>query len=166
MTPSTVPASSRHCPVAALQRRAQGQGKALFFDDTNKGFLGRDVGWYERTQEFRLDFWFYLGQVYEFQPTNDPPARQGSARSACRSSSTATTTNRAARLPAAARGRQLWVYLAHSRPANMIALKMIEPLPVKQWVHLTMTYDGSSRAAGTTFTSMARRLTWKSITTR
>ena len=43
----------------------------------------------------------------------------------------------------------LWVYLAHSRPANMIALRVLQPPPVKEWTHITVTYDGSSRAAGT-----------------
>ena len=27
-----------------------GEGKALFFNETNKGFLGKDVGFYERTR--------------------------------------------------------------------------------------------------------------------
>ena len=34
-------------------------------------------------------------------------------------------------------------------PANMIALRVTKPLPVKEWTHITVTYDGSSRAAGT-----------------
>ena len=31
----------------------------------------------------------------------------------------------------------------------MIALRVPQPLPVKEWTHITVTYDGSSRAAGT-----------------
>ena len=34
-------------------------------------------------------------------------------------------------------------------PANMIALRVLKPLPVKAWTHIAVTYDGSSRAAGT-----------------
>ena len=34
-------------------------------------------------------------------------------------------------------------------PADMIALKTKQELPVKEWSHITVTYDGSSRAAGT-----------------
>ena len=49
-----------------LRRRDQGQG--LFFNETNKGFLGKDVGFYERTQPFSLDLWFFAGQVYKFHP--------------------------------------------------------------------------------------------------
>jgi len=32
----------------------------------------------------------------------------------------------------------------------MIALRTTQPMPVKRWVHVTLTYDGSSRASGTT----------------
>ena len=41
------------------------KGKALFFDETNKGFLGKDVGWYERNEEFSFDFWLYVDGTYE-----------------------------------------------------------------------------------------------------
>ena len=44
---------------------------------------------------------------------------------------------------------QLWVQLAHSPPANMIALRSVAPFPVGEWTHVTLSYDGSSRAAGT-----------------
>ena len=43
---------------------------------------------------------------------------------------------------------KLWASLAHSPPANMIAIETEEPLPVGEWTHVTLTYDGSSRAAG------------------
>ena len=43
---------------------------------------------------------------------------------------------------------KLWASLAHSPPANMIAIETEEPLPVGEWTHITLTYDGSSRAAG------------------
>ena len=41
------------------------KGKAFYFDDTNRGVLGADVGNYERHQPFSLDFWLLAAQEYE-----------------------------------------------------------------------------------------------------
>ena len=41
------------------------KGNALFFTDTNRGFLGKDVGYYERTQPFSFDLWIYAASEYE-----------------------------------------------------------------------------------------------------
>ncbi|KAA3611678.1 MAG: DUF1553 domain-containing protein [Planctomycetota bacterium] len=38
--------------------------------------------------------------------------------------------------------------LIHFWPGNAIRIRTVEPLPLDRWVHLVMTYDGSSRAAG------------------
>lgn len=38
--------------------------------------------------------------------------------------------------------------LAHLHPANAIIKKSVQEIPKQQWVQLTMTYDGSSKAAG------------------
>ena len=43
---------------------------------------------------------------------------------------------------------KLWVSLAHSPPANMIAIETTAALPVRAWTHIAFTYDGSSRANG------------------
>jgi hypothetical protein len=43
---------------------------------------------------------------------------------------------------------KLWASLAHSPPANMIAIETEQALPVGEWSHITLTYDGSSRVAG------------------
>ena len=43
---------------------------------------------------------------------------------------------------------KLWASLAHSPPANMIAIETEDALPVGEWTHITLTYDGSSRATG------------------
>ena len=113
--------------------RAGVRGQALFFDETNRGFLGRDVGWFDRTDPFSIDFWFYVGDTYENVPVLNHLAEQNSGRTGYRF----TIDN----------GR-LWISLAHSPPANMIALETTEPLPVHAWTHVSFTYDGSSRAAG------------------
>jgi hypothetical protein len=113
--------------------RAGVRGEALFFDETNRGFLGRDVGWYDRTDPFSIAFWFYVGDTYENVPVLNHLAEQNSGRTGYRF----TIDN----------GR-LWISLAHSPPANMIAIETTESLPVHAWTHISFTYDGSSRAAG------------------
>ena len=40
--------------------------------------------------------------------------------------------------------------MMHSRAGSSISLLSKQPIPLNQWVHITVTYDGSSRAAGTT----------------
>ena len=113
--------------------RAGVRGNALFFDETNRGFFGTDVGYYDREHPFTLDFWFYVGAEYDNVPVINHLAEQNSGRTGYR----LTIEN----------GR-LWASLAHSPPANMIAIETQQPLPVGQWSHITLTYDGSSRVAG------------------
>ena len=43
------------------------KARRCIFTDTNKGVI-RNVGDYDRTKEFSVDFWFFPGQRYEFQP--------------------------------------------------------------------------------------------------
>ncbi len=65
------PAETRGTPAAVVQSpvfKPGVRGQALFFDETNRGFLGRDVGWYDRTDPFSIDFWFYVGAQYENVP--------------------------------------------------------------------------------------------------
>jgi hypothetical protein len=109
------------------------KGQALFFNETNKGFLGRDVGWYDRTDPFSIDFWFYAARAYENAPVLNHASEQNAGRTGYRIS---------------IQDGRLWVSLAHSPPANMIALEVADPFPVGVWTHVTLTYDGSSRATG------------------
>jgi hypothetical protein len=109
------------------------RGQALFFDETNRGFLGRDVGYYDRSDAFTLDFWFYVGAEYDDVPVLNHLAENNSGRTGYRLT---------------IRDGRLWASLAHSPPANMIAIETLAPLPVGEWSHIALTYDGSSRAAG------------------
>ena len=109
------------------------RGQALFFDETNRGFLGADVGFYDREQPFTIDFWFYVGAAYDNVPVLNHLAEQNSGRTGYR----LTIDN-----------GKLWASLAHSPPANMIAVETESALPVGEWSHITLTYDGSSRVAG------------------
>jgi hypothetical protein len=123
-------------PDAVLQEPLLGagaKGQAMFFDETNKGFLGRDVGWYDRTDPFSIDFRFFIADDYDEASILNHLSEQNSGSTGYQLS---------------LRDGRLWVSLAHSPPANMIALLSDEALPVGEWVHLTLTYDGSSSASG------------------
>jgi hypothetical protein len=109
------------------------RGQALFFDETNRGFLGADVGYYDRQEPFTLDFWFYVGAAYDNVPVLNHLSEQNSGRTGYR-----LTID----------DGKLWASLAHSPPANMIAIETEDRLPVGEWSHIALTYDGSSRVAG------------------
>ena len=131
------PAATAGVPAAVIQApilRDGIAGQALFFDETNKGFLGGDVGYYDRSQPFSIDFWFHAAEAYDDAPVLNHMSENNSGRTGYKLS---------------IEQGHLWVQLAHSPPANMIALRSIAPFPVDQWTHVTLTYDGSSRAAGT-----------------
>ena len=109
------------------------RGEALLFR-RNEPRLPRPRRRLVRPQDpFSIDFWFYVGDTYENVPVLNHLAEQNSGRTGYR-----FTIDHG----------KLWVSLAHSPPANMIALETAETLPVKQWTHITLTYDGSSRVAG------------------
>lgn len=112
------------------------KGNALYFTDLNKGVLTPGGGRYERSEAFSVDLRFKVGQDYPHMVPiisdrdNDNSGGKGW------------------RLTLEADGR-IWLHIAHSRPANMIALYSKDPVPVGEWLHITVTYDGSSKAAGT-----------------
>ena len=62
--------------------------------------------------------------------------------------------------------------LHHMWPGNALKVRTTKPIPVNTWVHLTASYDGSSRAAGVRFyvngqaveTEAIRDHLWKDIT--
>ena len=60
------------------------RGQALFFDETNRGFLGSDVGYYDRNEPFTLDFWFYVGAEYDNVPVLNHLAENNSGRTGYR----------------------------------------------------------------------------------
>jgi hypothetical protein len=109
------------------------KGKAFFFDDNNRGVLGDGVGDYERTQAFTIDLGVLPNHIYE----------------------DATVFNHREDNDIGNAGYQLQLDknrlqfdLMHSRAGNMIRVVSLEPLALKQWSRVTVTYDGSSRAAG------------------
>jgi hypothetical protein len=52
---------------------------------------------------------------------------------------------------------KLSVGLIHFWPGNAIGIKSREPLPLKEWTHVAITYDGSSRASGLSLYVNGRR---------
>ena len=108
------------------------KGSAVLLNDT-VGFAAKDVGRYERTQEFSLDLWIKLrtGEPYDFV---DVLYNQGFSGSS--GYELALDENR------------LQFNLAHQAPYNMLSVQTTESLPAEKWIHVSATYDGSSRAAG------------------
>jgi hypothetical protein len=110
-------------------------GKAFYFDDNNRGVLGRDVGYFERTQPFSVDLWVLPGAKYD-------EALVFSHREADNAGNAGYILRMI--------DNRLWFDIAHSRAGNGIAIFTKDPLPVGQWAHVTLTYDGSSKASGLT----------------
>ena len=111
------------------------RGQAIHFDTTNKGLIPREVGWRERTEPFSFDLWFHTGERFDYHvPILDN-----------RDDENASGTGYRVYL----NDGRVWWFLTHSRPANSIAIRTADQLPEREWVHITGTYDGSSRAAGT-----------------
>lgn len=109
------------------------KGKALFNTDYSTTYLGEKVGWFERTQAFSIDFYIYPDTIYEdasvFIHAED--WRLGN-----KGYSLFLKNNR------------LMFLMAHAFPQNAIQLKTVKALPQKKWSHVSLTYDGSSKAAG------------------
>ena len=107
-------------------------GSALYLDDENKGYFAGDVGDYDRADAFSIDFWLYVGGVYE----------------------DATILNHNQHLRFARTGYSLdfrknaLVFSMVHSPSNMFSVSSTETLKKGEWAHLTVVYDGSSRAEG------------------
>ncbi len=120
---------------AVIQSPALGEGirgNAFVFDEQNKGYFGGDVGDYDRTDAFSLDFWIQFAQIYE----------------------TATVLNHNQHIRFAGMGYTLDVENNHLRfdiqhtRDNKISVITLEPVAPGDWSHITVTYDGSSQAQG------------------
>jgi hypothetical protein len=120
--------------VAQADMREGVRGKALYFADQEVAILGKGVGYYERTQPFSLDLWVKAAQVYD----------------------EVTILHHRETENAGNAGYQLQLEknhlrweMMHSRAGNGISLLSKQPIPVNEWIHIAVTYDGSSRASGT-----------------
>jgi hypothetical protein len=131
-SPSTTPGAGPALTEAPLLKEGV-KGKAFYFDDNNRGVLGDGVGDYERTQAFSINLWVRPNQVYEdatvFNHREDN-----------------NTGNAGYQLQLDK--NRLQFDLQHSRAGNMIRVVSRAALPLQQWSRVTVTYDGSSTAAG------------------
>ena len=132
ISPSTTPGAPPAVLLTPILRDGV-SGKALYFDDNNRGVLGQNVGYFERTQPFSLDLWLLPGAVYG-----------ESLVVSHREADNAGNAGYILRLI----DNQLWFDIAHSRAGNGITIHTKTPLPVGQWAHVTLVYDGSSKAKG------------------
>jgi hypothetical protein len=131
------PSADGQAPPAVLMLanlREGVKGRAFHFADNEMGVLGRGVGYFERTQPFSLDVWVKAAQTYE-----------DSVILHHRETENAGNAGYQLRIVG---GRLQWDMM-HARAGNGITLRARRPFPLDEWVQVTLTYDGSSRAAGT-----------------
>ncbi len=109
------------------------EGTAFFVSDYNSIALGEKIGWFERTEPFSVDLWVYPDTVYEEAGvfTHCEDVRLGLKGYSL-----------------FLRDNKLQFIMAHSWPQNAIELTTQEALPPKTWSRVTITYDGTSSAAG------------------
>ena len=132
-SPSGLPGGEPAVLEEANIRPGGAKGNALFFTDTNRGFLGKSVGFYDRTQPFSFDLSVYAASVYENSQVLNHRDDDNSGGSGYKLN---LEQNR------------LSFYMMHSWPYNMLHVISKQAIPVKQWTQVSMTYDGSSRASG------------------
>lgn len=101
---------------------------------TGDDAIGTGVGNFKRSEPFSVSLWL-----------NTPDVKE---RAVVFHRSRAWTD-------AASRGYQLLIEegklsasLIHFWPGNAIRVKTLNPIPIKEWQHVVITYDGSSRASG------------------
>ena len=108
-------------------------GKGIELTGEN-GLIFKDLGAFSRSDPFSVSIWVKVGEVHE----------------------QAVVFHRSqAVLDAGSRGYQMQIdsgrvalSLTHMWPHNEIRVRSRQALPVGEWVHLTMTYDGASQAGG------------------
>jgi len=100
------------------------------------GMAHPGVGFFERTDPFTLDVWVKLRKDKPYDEVNILHNRS--------TSNVKEGTGYELQLV----DNQLRFRLVHSQPYNAIAIIAPDALPTDTWVHITATYDGSSKAAG------------------
>ncbi|MGH8141403.1 MAG: DUF1549 domain-containing protein, partial [Steroidobacteraceae bacterium] len=123
------------------------KGKALYFIASNasRTYLPHEMGqpslgYYDRWNQYSVDMWFYPAKRYPEYTTVFNQSRGPDA-------DTVDNGGQGYELVLLEDGR-LEFFISHARPFNMLAVATKAPLPLKQWAHIAVTYDGSSKAAG------------------
>ena len=120
------------------------EGKAIELVGDSYVDLGREIGYYERNEPFTIGLWFKL----------------------LKDSTEGPIFSRAEGLYSGNRGyllnlrkdRTLSATLNHTWPANSIEVHSTQKIPVGEWTHLTLAYNGSSRAEGITLFINGQRM--------
>jgi hypothetical protein len=110
------------------------KGKGFHFDDNERGFFGKGVGYFERTQPFSLDLWVKAGMAYEESTILNHRETENAGNAGYQLQFD--------------KGHLRWEMM-HSRAGNGISLLATQAFPLNEWKHVTVTYDGSSKASGT-----------------
>ncbi len=132
----TSPETSGRARPAVLSQAIVGEGKygkAFFVSDYNRIALGEKVGWFERTDPFTIQLWLYPDTLY---PEVNILWHCEDLRLGQKGYTLGLKDNK----PVFA--------ISHSWPQNAIQVQSPRTLPIKQWSHITITYDGSSKAEG------------------
>ena len=113
-----------------------GQGlnsKAIFVNDYTTVTLPKKVGWFDQSDPFTVSLAVYPEIVYEEASlfTHCEETRQG-----LKGYSMHLENN------------QLKFIIARSWPSNAIQVKTKNPIPVKEWSTITVSYDGLAKAKG------------------
>ncbi len=109
------------------------RGNGLFIDDYTQLTLPEKVGWFDRAHPFSISLALYPDTLY----------KEAMIFSHCEN------------LRLGLKGYSLFLdqhklrfVIAHSWPQNALQVSTTTPLPIRQWSHITITYDGSSQADG------------------
>ncbi len=119
--------------VTNPDHREGASGKALFVKEYHSIKTTGEVGKFERTDPFSISLWLYPDTVYDnagifYHCENLRLGYKG------------YTMN--------LNDNKLEFIISHSWPQNAIQVTSLNSLPVKKWSHVTVTYDGSSKAEG------------------
>ncbi len=108
-------------------------GKAFFTNDYNSVTLGDKVGWYKRMEPFTVELWVYPDTVYH---DSHLFWHCETLRLGLKGYTLSLSDN------------HLKFSMSHTWPHNAIQVTSKTAIPAKEWSHIIISYDGSSKAGG------------------
>lgn len=112
--------------------------------------LGPDIAYFERSDPFSISLWY---KAIEDSLNGPIFSKTGGFANGFRGYELLIRED-----------GSLAALMSHTWPANAIEVHTEEKVPVGEWVHLVMTYDGSSKAAGLQIYMNGKRLGRKVLT--